>query len=141
MLEKKIKEKLRKEKFLNFRYYKNWGKNCKKIVKKIKTRIDKISKKNIVIGYGAAAKANTFLNFSKIKLEIIVDDNKLKQNKFCPGSKIPIMPLDILNEYKNNIYVIPLAWNFFKEIKKKVISVRKNNKDKFIVCFPIFKTY
>ena len=51
------------------------------------------------------------------------------------------MPLNILNEYKNNIYVIPLAWNFFKEIKKKVISVRKNNKDKFIVCFPIFKTY
>ena len=139
--EKKIKEKLRKEKFLNFRYYKNWGKNCKKIVKKIKTRIDKISKKNIVIGYGAAAKANTFLNFSKIKLEIIVDDNKLKQNKFCPGSKIPIMPLNVLNKYKNNIYVIPLAWNFFKEIKKKVISVRKNNKDKFIVCFPIFKTY
>ena len=139
--QKKIYKLLKKEKFLNFKYYKNWGKRCKEIVKKIKYRIDNISKKNIIIGYGAAAKANTFLNFSKVKFEIIIDDNKLKQNKFCPGSKIPIKSLNFIKNYKKNIYIVPLAWNFYKEIKKRVITVRKKNKDKFIVFFPKFKIF
>ena len=139
--QKKIYKLLKKEKFLNFKYYKNWGKRCKETVKKIKYRIDNISKKNIIIGYGAAAKANTFLNFSKVKFEIIIDDNKLKQNKFCPGSKIPIKSLNFIKNYKKNIYIVPLAWNFYKEIKKRVISVRKKNKDKFFVFFPKFKIF
>ena len=139
--QKKIDKLLKKEKFLNFKYYKNWGKRCKETVKKIKYKIDNISKKNIIIGYGAAAKANTFLNFSKVKFEIIIDDNKLKQNKFCPGSKIPIKSLNFIKNYKKNIYIVPLAWNFYKEIKKRVISVRKKNKDKFIVFFPKFKIF
>ena len=139
--QKKIYKLLKKEKFLNFKYYKNWGKRCKETVKKIKYKIDNISKKNIIIGYGAAAKANTFLNFSKVKFEIIIDDNKLKQNKFCPGSKIPIKSLNFIKNYKKNIFIVPLAWNFYKEIKKRVISVRKKNKDKFVVFFPKFKIF
>ena len=94
-----------------------------------------------MVGYGAAAKANTFLNFSKIKFDFIIDDNKLKQNKFCPGSKIPIKSIDFIKKYKNNIYIVPLAWNFYKEIKQRVIKVRKKNKDKFILCYPKFKIY
>ena len=139
--QKKIYKLIKKEKFLNFKYYKNWGKRCKETVKKIKYRIDSISKKNIIIGYGAAAKANTFLNFSKVKFEIIIDDNKLKQNKFCPGSKIPIKSINFIKNYKKNIYIVPLAWNFYKEIKKRVISIRRKNKDKFIVFFPKFKIF
>ncbi len=139
--QKKINKLLKREKFLNYKYYKNWGKSCKEAVKKIRYIFKKISKKNIVVGYGAAAKANTFLNFSKIKFEVIIDDNRLKQNKFCPGSKIPIKPLNFLKNYKSNIYVVPLAWNFYKEIKKRVISVRKGNKDKFILFFPKLKIY
>ena len=139
--QKKIYKLIKKEKFLNFKYYKNWGKRCKETVKKIKYRIDSISEKNTIIGYGAAAKANTFLNFSKVKFEIIIDDNKLKQNKFCPGSKIPIKSINFIKNYKKNIYIVPLAWNFYKEIKKRVISVRRKNKDKFIVFFPKFKIF
>ena len=70
---------------------------------------------------------------------MIIDDNKLKQNKFCPGSKIPIKSLKVLNRYKKNIYIVPLAWNFYREIKKRVIKFRKNNKDKFIICYPKLK--
>ena len=139
--QKKIKFMIKKEKFLNFKYYKNWGKKCKFLVSKIKVKFNKISKNNVVVGYGAAAKANTFLNFSKIKFDFIIDDNKLKQNKFCPGSKIPIKSIDFIKKYKKNIYIIPLAWNFYKEIKQRVIKVRKKNKDKFILCYPKFKIY
>jgi len=137
--QKKIKKILKQEKFLNYKFYKQWGKTCLKNIKIIKKQIKQIKKENILIGYGAAAKANTFLNFSKIKPNCIIDDNKFKQNKFCPGSKVPIKSIKILNNYKKNIYFIPLAWNFYKEIRNKIVKVRKSYKDKFIVCFPKFK--
>ena len=135
----KIVNALKKEKFLNYKFYKNWGKTCLMNVKILKNKIKKIKKKNLIIGYGAAAKANTFLNFSKIKLDYIIDDNKLKQNKFSPGSKIQIKSINFLKNFKGNIYFIPLAWNFYKEIKKRVLKVRKNKNDKFIIFFPKFK--
>ena len=137
--QKKIISIIKKEKFIKLKYYLSWGKKCKKLVNEIRIKLNKISKKNIVIGYGAAAKANTFLNFSNIKFDLIIDDNKLKQNKFCPGSKIPIKPLRYIKNYKENIYIVPLAWNFYKEIKQRVVKIRKKNKDKFIVCYPKFK--
>ncbi len=137
--QKKIKRLIKKERFLNLNYYKNWGKKCKSIARKITNEIQKISNKNIVVGYGAAAKANTFLNFTKLKFDFIIDDNKFKQNKFCPGSKIPIKPLKFLKQYKEDIYLVPLAWNFYKEIKQRIKKSRKKNKDKFIICYPKFR--
>ena len=69
----------------------------------------------------------------------IVDDNKFKQNKFCPGSKIPIRSINALSKIEQNLVIVPLAWNFYSEIKSKVIKLRKNKKDKFLVCFPKLK--
>ena len=137
--QKKIVNVLKKEKFLNYKFYKNWGKICRKNVNILKKRIEEIRKDKLLIGYGAAAKANTFLNFSKIKLDYIIDDNKLKQNKFCPGSKIPIKSIFFLKNFKKNVYFLPLAWNFYKEIKKRVLIFRKKNNDKFIIFFPKFR--
>ena len=137
--QKKIINVLKKEKFLNYKFYKNWGKICRSNVNILKKRIKEIRKDKFLIGYGAAAKANTFLNFSKIKVDYIIDDNKLKQNKFCPGSKIPIKSIAFLKNFKQNVYFLPLAWNFYKEIKKRVLMFRKKNNDKFIIFFPKFR--
>ena len=137
--QKKIINTLKKEKFLNYKFYKNWGKICLRNVIILKKQIEKIRNDKLLIGYGAAAKANTFLNFSKINLDYIIDDNKLKQNKFCPGSKIPIKPISFLRKFKKNVYFLPLAWNFYKEIKKKVLIFRKKNNDKFIIFYPKFR--
>lgn len=139
--QKKIKKKIISENFLNYKYYKHWGKQCKKLANKYTKSVQNIAKKNIIVGYGAAAKANTFLNYTKIHFDAIIDDNKLKQNKFCPGSKIPIKPLTYLKKYKKDVFVVPLAWNFYKEIKKKVLRSRKKNNDKFLVFYPKFKIY
>lgn len=135
----KIKKLIDKEKYLNIRFYRKWGNNCLRVVKDIKKKFKRISKNKYIIGYGAAAKANTFLNFSNIKLKYIIDDNEFKQNKFCPGSKILIKSIKFLKEIKRDIYVMPLAWNFYFEIKEKVKNIRPNNEDKFILCFPKFK--
>ena len=71
-------------------------------------------KNNLIIGYGAPAKATTALNFFGITNEInfIVEDNKLKHNKLIPGVKIPIKNKSSIKN-KNNILIV-LAWNFLK---------------------------
>jgi len=129
-----LRNKINDEKYLNINFYKKWADNCFNNVKILKELLSKIPKKYIKIGYGAAAKANTFLNFSKIKLDFIIDDNPLKQNKFTPGQKIPIYSMQKLKKYENQkkIYVLPLAWNFFNEIKNKIKNYRNKNTDLFI---------
>jgi len=81
----------------------------------------KKSHKNI-IGFGAPAKATTALNFFNIinEIDAIIEDNKMKHDKFIPGVKIPIISKQKLNI--QNPLIIVLAWNFFEDIKK-------NNKD------------
>ena len=137
--QKKIKKYLISEKYYSLKFYLNWARKCEKKVKLIKKRIDKIHLNNKIIGYGAAAKANTFLNFSKIKLHLIIDDNKLKQNKFTPGSQILIKDSSELKKINQKLYILPLAWNFYSEIRKKVKSIRPNKEDRFILCFPRIK--
>ena len=48
--------------------------------------------------------------------DYIIEDNKLKHNKFVPGVKIPIKNKHEIKSKNNKIVV--LAWNFFQEIKK-----------------------
>ena len=48
-----------------------------------------------IIGYGAAAKGMTLLNFADVKLDYIIDDNPLKQNLYTPGTNIEIKSIDL----------------------------------------------
>ncbi len=91
-----------------------------------------------LIGYGAAAKGNTLLNYAGVSLDYIIDDNPLKQNTYSPGRDIPIVNSSILENFKNDdkIIFIPLAWNVYDEIKNKIKNVRDNKNDKFLKYFP-----
>ena len=91
-----------------------------------------------IIGYGAAAKGNTLLNFAQIDLDLIIDDNPLKQNLLTPGQNIVIKSVEILNSFDKDSKVafVPLAWNFFEEIKARVKKVRDVDSDIFIKYFP-----
>ncbi len=78
------------------------------------------SKENneLVVGYGAAAKGNTLLNYCGIDhdlLELIVDKSKSKQGLFMPGSHIPIKDIKILEEIQPKKLLV-LPWNLIKEI-------------------------
>ena len=71
-----------------------------------------------VIGYGAAAKGNTLLNYCGIQpdlLPYIVDRAPSKQSKFMPGSHIPILSPEHIDQIKpDKILVLP--WNLLDEI-------------------------
>jgi hypothetical protein len=112
-----------------------FSENAIATVRKLKAEIAKYKQDGyLIVGYGAAAKGNTILNFGNIQLDYIVDDNPLKHNLFTPGAKIPIVPFDHINSINGTeeIVWIPLAWNFFTEIKQNIKSKRPHLKDKFI---------
>lgn len=101
----------------------------------VKNQINNFKIKNndsIIVGYGAAAKGNTVLNYGNIKLDYIVDDNPLKQGLYTPGMKIPIVSLDYINQLNKKIAWIPLSWNFFDEIKQKITDTRHGHTDSFL---------
>ena len=90
----------------------------------------------VLIGYGAAAKGNTLLNYIQLELDFIVDDNYLKWDYRTPGMNIPIRSIDLLKEPIRRICFIPLAWNFYKEIKERINTVRDTSNDVFVRYFP-----
>lgn len=119
--------------------YENYALNCLSIIDDLKFAISRARQEGfILIGYGAAAKGMTLLNAGNIDLDYIIDDNPLKQNRYTPGTSIPIVSCDILTTFKetDKIVFIPLAWNFHDEICKRIESKRKNPKDWFIRYFP-----
>ena len=91
-----------------------------------------------VIGYGAAAKGNTLLNYCGIKgtdlISFVVDASPHKQNKYLPGSHIPVVSKEKIRESKPD-YVIILPWNLKKEITGEFEYIREWG-GKFIVFIP-----
>lgn len=141
----KIKNKILYEKNVlklfkssTFRLFEKKIKNVKYDLIKLLNKL-KSNKKNI-IGYGAAAKTTTLLNYFDLKkntISFLVDDNSLKQNKYTPGTHIPIKATHEI--YKNNVdYIIILAWNYSSHIMK-VHKRFKMSKGKFIIPFPKIK--
>ncbi len=94
-----------------------------------------------IIGYGAPARGNTLLNYCKIGtgiLDYIVDDSQLRQNKFTPGTHIPIIPVDKFRK-QNPDYALLLAYGGYTEtILKKEGEFIKNG-GKFIIPLPEVK--
>ena len=75
-----------------------------------------------IIGIGAAAKGNTFLNYHKLDHSIIsyvTDPSPYKKGKYTPLSRIPIVSDKIISKYRK-VYGLMLSWNISKEIIKKL---------------------
>lgn len=90
-----------------------------------------------VVGYGAAAKGNTLLNYCGIRTDFIdytCDRSPHKQGKFLPGTHIPIYSPDKIAETKPD-YVLILPWNLKEEITQQLSNVREWG-GKFVVPIP-----
>ncbi len=121
-----------------FSTYKSFAKRVRSSKKALKNIFEKINLNNKkIIGYGVTAKSTTILNYCKIGrnlIEYFVDTTKDKQNKYTPGTKIPIYKYPgFIN--KNIDYIFLGAWNFKEEIFKKEINFIKRN-GKFIIHTP-----
>jgi 2-polyprenyl-3-methyl-5-hydroxy-6-metoxy-1,4-benzoquinol methylase len=124
---------------MNLDTYDCWAKTVHANVDQLIATINQYQQDGyILVGYGAAAKGNTLLNFADIKLDVIIDDNPLKQGKFTPGTSVPILSNNYLEQQDKDakLLFIPLAWNFFREIQSRILATRKNDNDKFLKYFP-----
>jgi SAM-dependent methyltransferase len=90
-----------------------------------------------IVGYGAPAKGNTLLNYCGIRTDFIdytVDRNPHKQQRFLPGSHIPIKSPEELPKTKPD-YVLILPWNLADEITAQMSMIR-NWGGKFVIPIP-----
>lgn len=90
-----------------------------------------------VAGYGAPGKGNTLLNYCGIRTDFIdytVDRNTYKQGKFLPGTHIPILAPEKIQETKPD-YVLVLPWNLKDEIMGQLSYIRDWG-GRFVVPIP-----
>jgi 2-polyprenyl-3-methyl-5-hydroxy-6-metoxy-1,4-benzoquinol methylase len=118
--------------------YLEYARKAEQVVVDLKNTIAEYRAAGFVIaGYGAAAKGMTLVNFGDIHLDFIIDDNPLKQGKFTPGTHDPVVDISMLDECNDlNVAFVPLAWNFFTEIRGNIKRKRDKEDDVFIRYFP-----
>jgi hypothetical protein len=77
-----------------------------------------------VAAYGAAAKGNTLLNYCGIDsdlIEFVVDLNPHKQGNLLPGSRIPVVNIDRLENDTPDVLLL-LPWNLADEVKAQLVG-------------------
>jgi hypothetical protein len=78
------------------------------------------------------------LNFTGIKgndlISFVVDKSPYKQNKFLPGSRIPVFGEEAIREFKPD-FVIIFPWNLKNEIYNQ-LSYIKEWGGQFVVAIP-----
>lgn len=90
-----------------------------------------------VVGYGAAAKGNTLLNYCGIGTDLIsyvVDKNPAKQNTLLPGSRIPVYGVEMLtSQMPDDILILP--WNIKDEVIAQLADLRQKGV-RFVTAIP-----
>jgi SAM-dependent methyltransferase len=82
----------------------------------------------VIIGVGAAAKANTWLTWhglNKSHLHCITDASEHKQGKYTPLSRIPIRG-DSEFSHHENPYALILSWNISEGLKNTLLKINPN---------------
>ena len=88
----------------------------------------KIDKKSI-ISFGSTAKSMTVFNFCGINntyIDYMIDENPLKCGLYTPCSKIQLHSIEYLKNIKKDTVILITAWNFYDEIKIKIINLLNN---------------
>jgi len=100
----------------------------------LKARLEEDLTSKTLVGFGAAAKGLVALHSLGITPEVIIDENSLKIGKLIPKLNIPIVGLEELEKYEEDLDIIILAWNFYDEILQKIRKLR-GDRDNLICLF------
>jgi SAM-dependent methyltransferase len=90
-----------------------------------------------IVGYGAAAKGNTLLNYCGVGrdfIDYVADRSPHKQGKFLPGTHIPIVHPDRIAQTRPD-YLLILPWNIRDEVIRQNERIRGWG-GRFIVPIP-----
>jgi SAM-dependent methyltransferase len=124
-------------------FYRDFQEHAEKVKNDfLRFLIEKKSQGKLVVGYGAAAKGNTLLNFAGVKSDLIkyvVDRSPHKQGKFMPGSRIPIVSEDRLASDKPDFVVI-FPWNLSDEIVDQLKNLSLSGTE-FVTSVPHLRVF
>ncbi|MFZ2555305.1 MAG: class I SAM-dependent methyltransferase [Minisyncoccia bacterium] len=111
------KERLTSETLMEF------GREAKAQITALRTKLEEFKAAGVrVAGFGAPARVSTLCNFGSIGpelIEFIVDETPLKQNRFSPGTHIPIVPMSYLDGNAPDVFVV-FVHEYFDVVKKKL---------------------
>lgn len=123
--------------FYKEKLYKNFSNTAKSCALKVKNIVKEFRENNYsIVSYGAAAKGNTFINYSGIKLDHIFDDTPQKIGRRSPAGGCLVSNPETLRQIESPVLIICPAWNFREEIFRKVRMYRTNKNDQFLTYFP-----
>mgnify|MGYP003122542611 CR=1 FL=1 len=109
--------------------YQNFMNEITKDRNKVMSKLYEIKNEGYpIIGIGAAAKTNTFLNFYNIDntlLDCITDASEHKKGKYTPLTRIPIVGDEALSSY-GKFYALILSWNISSMLKEKIEQINSN---------------
>jgi hypothetical protein len=124
-------------------FYRGFQEHAEKVKNNfLRFLIDKKNEGKVVVGYGAAAKGNTLLNFAGVKSDLIkyvVDLSPHKQGKLMPGSRIPIVSEDGLASDKPDFVVI-FPWNLSAEISNQLKNLSSSGTE-FVTAVPHLRVF
>ena len=84
----------------------------------------------VVIGVGAAAKANTWLKWHGLDSSVIrciTDASEHKQGKYTPLTRIPVMADEEFAQYKQP-YALILSWNIGDGLRRAILNINPNTR-------------
>jgi hypothetical protein len=122
----------------NIDFYKNFTSKVKQVKYSLLEALINIKRQEkSIAAYGAAAKGNTLLNYCGIRtdfIDYVVDKNPEKQDRYLPGSHIPIYsPEKIVSTRPDYLLILP--WNIKEEIIQQMSVIREWG-GQFIVPIP-----
>lgn len=133
-----LMQKERNKGLTSLNYYDNFQQKALKVkLDFTQFLIEQLKTGKTVAAYGAAAKGNTLLNYCGIKNDLInfvVDANPHKQNKYLPGSHIPVVDEQYIKDAKPD-YIVIFPWNIKEEIIKQLNYIKYWG-GRFVVAVP-----
>lgn len=111
----------------DLRTYADFGERVRSVKRELlRFLIDAKAEGRRIVGYGAPGKGNTLLNYCGIRtdfLDFTVDRSPHKQGRYTPGTRIPILDPEVIDEARPD-YVLILPWNLRQEIMTGLERIR-----------------
>ena len=125
----------------NILTYPEYSLKCYQSTFNLKKKLQEMKNEGyILVGYGAAAKGNTLMNYAGIKPDLIrfvCDAAPSKQNKYMPGNHLPIFHPDEIEKFKPD-WIVIFPWNIADEIINSHKQLQ-NNGTQMVTVIPEIK--
>ena len=119
-------------------YYAAFAERVRETKRKLLTLLIDLKRQGkSIAAYGAPGKGNTLLNYCGVGtdfLDFTVDRSPHKQGNFLPGTRVPILHPDAVDDRRPD-YLLILPWNLADEIVGQMAHVREWG-GRFIVPIP-----